>query len=122
MDKLDLLRELIFGFIALSLLLVIKLAVSAFLFSADLLSLSMSLFDFTLSEKFNVLFLQLFVHTTLSYLFLFAVFLLLDLSIEFVLDQLAALLLSNHSLFLFFVVQQRVELLNSSPLVVLCKF
>ena len=122
MDKLNFLRELVLGFLALSSFLIMQLAVSAFLFSADFLFLSMSLFDFTLAKKFNMLLLKLLVHTTLCHLLMLAVLLLLDLSIEFVLDQLAALLFSHHSLFLFFVVQQCVEFLNGNPLIVLSKF
>jgi hypothetical protein len=42
------------------------------------------------------------------------------LTVEFLLDEATALLLPHYSLLLFFVVEQSVELLDSSPLVILC--
>jgi hypothetical protein len=42
------------------------------------------------------------------------------LTVEFLLDEATALLLPHYSLLLFFVVEQSVELLDSSPLIILC--
>jgi hypothetical protein len=42
------------------------------------------------------------------------------LTVEFLLDKATALLLPDYGLLLFFVVEQSVELLDSSPLVILC--
>jgi hypothetical protein len=52
-------------------------------------------------------------------LIFFTGFLLHDLTVKFLLDE-TALLLPHYSLLLFFVVEQSVELLDSSPLVILC--
>lgn len=119
MDEFDFLRELIFGFLALAFLLVLKLAIPAFLFSANFFGLGVCFFDLALTEELYVFFLELFVHAALGQLLLLSIFLLLDLSIKFIFDQLAALLLSDHGLFLFLVVQQSVELLNGGPFVIL---
>jgi hypothetical protein len=53
-------------------------------------------------------------------LIFFTGFLLHDLTVKFLLDEATALLLPHYSLLLFFVVEQSVELLDSSPLVILC--
>ena len=64
--------------------------------------------------------LKLLVHSSLLNLIFFTGFLLHDLTVEFLLDEATALLLPHYSLLLFFIVEQSVELLDSSPLVILC--
>jgi hypothetical protein len=46
----------------------------------------------------------------------------LDLSVELLSDQAFSLLVSHDCLFLFFVVQQGIELLDSGPFVILVDF
>ena len=66
-----------------------------------------------------MLLLKCLVHATLLHFFGLTIPLLCHLLIKLSTDQSSALLLSHHGLLLLLVVQQRVELLNGSPLVLL---
>ena len=59
------------------------------------------------------------IHTSLVLLAFLAFFLLLHLLVKLLSDQSASLLLTGHSLLLFLVVKERVELLNGGPLILL---
>ena len=59
------------------------------------------------------------IHTSLVLLAFLAFFLLLHLFVKLLSDQSASLLHTGHSLLLFLVVKERVELLNGGPLILL---
>ena len=69
-----------------------------------------------------MLILKCLVHATLLHFTGLTIPLLCHLLIKLSTDQSSALLLSHHGLLLLLVVQQRVELLNGSPLVLLSQF
>jgi len=63
--------------------------------------------------------LKFFVHSSLVDLIFLTSFLLHDLTVEFLLYKATALLFPYYSLLLFFIVEESVELLDSSPLIIL---
>ena len=118
-DELNLSFESVLIILALAEFLIFELTVTAIFFLLNLLTLSVKLFLLALAEEFNVLVLEVLVHTALFQLINLTALLLLHLFVELVTDQAAALLLAKHCLLLLFVVQQGVELLDGCPLVLL---
>ena len=66
-----------------------------------------------------MLLLESLVHSPLLFLTSFARLLVLELFVELISDQSTTLLLTKHGLFLLFIVQKGVELLNSGPFILL---
>ena len=116
-DKVDLSLELFLVLLPLTELLLLELAVAALLLLHDLLVLRLHLLLLALTEQLHVLGLESLVHAALLKLVALTLFLLLELLVELLTDQSAALLLTHHGLLLFLVVKERVELLDGRPLV-----
>jgi len=99
--------------------LLVKLLITAFLFLHDFSFHLLLLFDLSFLQKLYVLFLQLLVHFAFLDFSNLAAFLFMELLFEFFPDKSLSFLVSENGLFLLFVVEKSIELLNGSPFVIL---
>ena len=118
-DEVDILAEGLLVFVALSGLLFAELAIATLLLLHDLAPLGLKLFALALAEQLHMLVLKHLIPTTLAHLVVLSLLLLIHLLVEFASDQATALLLPHHRLLLLLVMQQRVELLDRGPFVLL---
>ena len=120
--KLNLLFECLFFIYAPLLLFLLQLAIPRLLFLLDLELLDLNLLFLSHTQQLDMLFLNFVIHAVLLSCLLYLISFLLKLFVKFLANQSLALLLTQHCLFLLFVVKQLVELLDSGPFIILCNF